>query len=335
MKRIFNLTLAILLMGAIFSCSKDDSPTLPKVTNLIASVSEIAHFDKVFFTFKESNLELNECESFLIVGGNDDDVFSIDQETGDIKIATGKSLDFESKQAYTISIRVTTAEQASTVFNLTIMVEDFIDPVVYYNFNNTLRDTSSHKYHLINDGGVFTKDPWDNDLSAILFDGSTGSKIEDVIVHNQSEAQSMSFWFRTDNANSTEWGGNLFTVGGYSSRFGTAIKDGKIRVTYGASDANGGEFTSVVSSLLYNDNVWHNAVLTSSGDGGVLVLYVDGELVMTESLDSNKSNNFNKRNAILKVGGDRGANYYTGEVDEVMLFDRVLTNNEVNTLYNR
>jgi hypothetical protein len=95
---------------------------------------------------------------------------------------------------------------------------------------------------------------------------------------------------------------------------------------------NGGEFLIINDSIPYkvttstnvNDGSWHHIVATY--DGSEMRLYVDGKL---ENTSTEFSGNLPINNRSVRIGEK-----LTGIIDEVAIFNRVLTANDIQLLYN-
>ncbi len=119
-----------------------------------------------------------------------------------------------------------------------------------------------------------------------------------------------------------------------SYQYSSAIaydSDGTLRawVTNEATGIRGGEID--YSGANYNDNLWHHVVYTySSSNGGRL--YVDGELKQTAT-DDPVSNITDAET--FSIGGYYldNSNGFKGLIDEVMIFNRELSEDDVTDLY--
>jgi phosphatidylserine/phosphatidylglycerophosphate/cardiolipin synthase-like enzyme len=105
----------------------------------------------------------------------------------------------------------------------------------------------------------------------------------------------------------------------------------KGKVQAGFEDANGRDYF-VTSPNTYNDGNWHYVVVTY--DGSVLRLYVDGQQVA--SLNTNNAipdYNWDKPLVIGKNSLD-DSRYFIGDIDEVRVYNRALSAQEVSDAYN-
>lgn len=90
---------------------------------------------------------------------------------------------------------------------------------------------------------------------------------------------------------------------------------------------NGSSPTEVRSTTSYNDGRWHHIVGMRRGSVGIL--YVDGELVITNASMNNGSTSNAYSVGIGGRGRDSGVFYFNGLMDEVRIYRRVLTFEEI------
>jgi hypothetical protein len=134
----------------------------------------------------------------------------------------------------------------------------------------------------------------------------------------------VSAWVKTDvtkgqgivTQRSTTTGNGMYGMG--------IISDGRVQLQI----YNGGYGFVVRSDITVSDGLWHHVagVRTNSTDGEV---YVDGSLSGTDSGPARSLNN-----VPVWIGrGFTGPFYFDGEIDEVMIFNRALSGEEVEQLY--
>ncbi|MEM4325638.1 MAG: phospholipase D-like domain-containing protein [Candidatus Nitrosocaldaceae archaeon] len=151
---------------------------------------------------------------------------------------------------------------------------------------------------------------------------------------------SVSAWFRTTMNNNSlvaiivnKGGFQSDTPGTPQQNYGiwiTGSNQGvRGKVQAGFEDANGRDYF-VTSPNTYNDGQWHYAVVTY--DGSTLNLYVDGSLVATRT---NITAIPHTSNTPLVIGKDSNDSkrYFIGDIDEVRIYNRALTAQEVNDAY--
>lgn len=141
---------------------------------------------------------------------------------------------------------------------------------------------------------------------------------------------SISLWFKTSST-----GFDYFATKGTGANSGAAPGWG-VAQTNGAlygfiTDSGGRQILSTVGSGL-NDGAWHHAVWVFDRDANCTI-YIDGSAQTPESISGtsgtlNNAENF--RWGILSSA----SSYGEFEIDEVGLWDRVITSDEVTSLYN-
>ncbi|HXB42659.1 MAG TPA: LamG domain-containing protein, partial [Puia sp.] len=162
-----------------------------------------------------------------------------------------------------------------------------------------------------------------------LTSGSSTGTLPVVVMDNFS----LGFWINTtmSAANGTEWyqGQSLVDaeVCGQVNDWGTALMNtGKIAFGIGNPDI------TIISASNYNDGNWHFITATRDESAGVSVLYVDGsQVATTNGLNTGPLNS----PAIIGLGRNNcsGSNY-TGALDDIIFYNRVLSSAEVTNLYN-
>ena len=89
-------------------------------------------------------------------------------------------------------------------------------------------------------------------------------------------------------------------------------------------------FASVTSTLTYNDNLWHHAV--GLYDGTTLRLYIDGSQVASASASGNIT--YGAGGIAIGRDGDYSGSYFNGVIDDVRIYNRALSADEIRLLYN-
>jgi hypothetical protein len=134
----------------------------------------------------------------------------------------------------------------------------------------------------------------------------------------------MSFWMKsnstdTPNADVVSWGWRSF-------RFYTGSVTDHLSFT-----SNGSWWDGAKSNSNLNDTNWHHVVGTNSGGGSCsgsnLTIYVDGSQQGTSTADAST-------NSWEDIGVGWGQDgYYPGTIDEIRLYNRVLSADETKRLY--
>jgi hypothetical protein len=138
-------------------------------------------------------------------------------------------------------------------------------------------------------------------------------------------AYGLSLWFKTTCA----------TCGIYSVDKGTLGASGHDRHVY----LSGGNVcarvwnneTKCTSGTSYADSKWHHVVHTFAGTEGGQKIYVDGALKAT---GAKAASGFTWQDGInIGFSNDASLDYFSGSLDEVRIFSRALTVDDVKALY--
>jgi predicted alpha-1,2-mannosidase len=145
---------------------------------------------------------------------------------------------------------------------------------------------------------------------------------------NMTDAMSASFWFKTD--------GEM--LGGYTSvlrhdRHITPLqlRDGGNTGTLVWFPADAGSFMTLSFDFdQYTDGSWHHYAITYES-GSSATIYVDGEEVAstTDTVGTLKTSQLPWS---IGAAVDRGGEYYGGNLDQVIIYDRALSESQVQAL---
>ena len=188
-------------------------------------------------------------------------------------------------------------------------------------YNGTLVNGATYGTGIINQG--FSLDGVNDtvDFGNVLdFDGSTPFSI--------------SIWIYPTSLSSTSKiplakSSNISPFVGYWFTISTSV------TAFSLSNSNPGNYLAIINSENLTNNNWYNLLVTYDGSKSPLgtKLYVNANLntqtVFSDNLTGSISNT-----ASLKFGARTNAAYYGGGIDEVGVWNRVLTSTEVTELYN-
>ncbi len=188
--------------------------------------------------------------------------------------------------------------------------------------NHTLDSTGYH-----NDGKLinYTCNPSTCNLTAgqkrngLSFDG-----VNDYVdAGNESNVQlangTVGAWFKTSNAGTT-WRGIVTKQLAY----GLFLNGNKLSLyDWGTSQER-------ATNIILNDSNWHYAAVTfQSGVTNGTLIYVDGILRNTTTIT------VNLQTVAVKIGqGGSNVQYFNGTIDEVRIYNRSLSADEIKALYN-
>lgn len=180
---------------------------------------------------------------------------------------------------------------------------------------------------------------------SFLFDGTVTQYGIDITDHtafgfSRTTAWSISAWFKT--SDTTHESDIVSKMDNNSSAAGWAVEiaSGKIQVLIISTVSS--NWIQQLSTSTYNDNAYHHLVVNYSGSSTAagITLYIDGSSVSKASpIADNLSSAISYTNADPAVAVRNNANTGTsqpfyGNLDEVRVFNRVLTTDEITGLYN-
>lgn len=225
----------------------------------------------------------------------------------------------------TITVNVNSNSQAPYTTN----------QLLYYTLDGSAIDANGNNHGTLQNGPVSSADRFGIANKAYTLNGSS----QYISTANYCVSQSdftESIWFKT----TTTSGGTL--IGYSNTQVGNSTTTdrhlymdnaGKVHFSMGYNHGN-----NPVSSLAYNDGNWHSAMATFSPSAGIK-LYMDGALVGSDA----SVNQTIYITGYWKIGFENlsggwpsqpSSNYFAGSVDEVLIYDKVLTPSEIQGYYN-
>jgi hypothetical protein len=197
--------------------------------------------------------------------------------------------------------------------------------VAYYPFSGNAKDESGNGRHGTASGGSsLVADRFNTPTEAFMFDGQVGSGIQaqnTTDLNLASGGITLSVWARFSDplydstlaAKHNYWTGNGYGIGVFNDRFGWFVNDEP----------------RLLSPNTHRDGQWHHAV--GVWDGSQMRLFVDGALVASQPFSYT---NFNEAPfTIAHATGDYPPGWFKGNIDQVRLYNRALSNAEVGKLY--
>ena len=145
---------------------------------------------------------------------------------------------------------------------------------------------------------------------------------------------SLSFWIKTtQSGNNIDWEApgiiGIEESGGTNDIFwGWIDASGHIGISKGDNYNNSKSYTSI------NDNNWHHIVLTRNAYNGQIKIYIDGSLDRVGVTDTGiVGTSFSSIGRIENTDTSKTPKYFQGYLDEVKIFNYVLSNSEVADIY--
>jgi hypothetical protein len=190
--------------------------------------------------------------------------------------------------------------------------------VAYYPFDNNANDASGHGNHGTVKGATLTADRFGSANSAYQFDGND-SHIQSTISINFAQGITYSAWVFVQKRENRH--ASLISINYRSFSF---------------FQFDGGVELCLVGNCLRHhradnvqDNQWQHFVVTI--DNKIAKIFVNSEMVKKLEVSSSLQN---ISDGSLYFGGENGKGYnLTGIIDEVRIYNRALTNVEIQSLY--
>tara|TARA_R110002049_G_scaffold289495_1_gene472358 strand:+ start:2168 stop:3118 length:951 start_codon:yes stop_codon:yes gene_type:complete len=195
----------------------------------------------------------------------------------------------------------------------------------HFNFENNLLDNSGNNKHLAVTNGVAIYDQRDSANFSLFLDGlSTISSINSFDNSNYTQA-AVSIWIKTVNFSNTV---QTCFQAAYMG-FGAYIEatTGKFMGFFDSSSSGAAKSTNAI-----NDGNWHHVVMQNNGS--VTFLYIDGILDIAIP-DNLVVGNGGSNNKFYMGKTNQGLNVFKGSIDDFRIYDRMLTNLEIDSLYNQ
>lgn len=216
--------------------------------------------------------------------------------------------------------------------NITLLDDD--DPLITdYRFDECLGNTSIIDSSINGNDASGGVDVSTGKLcNAKTFNGSTQYiTLPSAISTQLKTSASLSFWIKT-----TQIGDNtMWLAPGIT---GVEQSGGGDDVFWGWLDASGrigilkGNTAGAKSTNPINDGTWKHIVLTRDSTTGSVQVFVNGVLNQTATSEAGDvTTTFSRLGSIEDTGGT--PTYFNGSLDEVKIFGRVLSNDEVTAIY--
>ncbi|MFV0265854.1 MAG: LamG-like jellyroll fold domain-containing protein, partial [Draconibacterium sp.] len=265
------------------------------------------------------------------------DVDSIYWDFGDTTAIVGRTASENAYHAYSKAgtyiisatlLNLDSAYTATATTNITINQSygvSVVAPenlVTYYPLDGDATDASENGHDGTVSGATLTEDRNGTANSAYLFDGNDGISIQHSDELNMSEALSFSCWIKP----AVLQNAMIFGKSNYTSATNYLLRiqsDGNLQWEY-----NG--FLNTTTRPLEADK-WYNIVVTANNPGEYRQIYVNGQLV-AETISS--SGPFGSITNPLTIGyASRGAEYFKGVIDDLRMYNKVLSPPEIFQLY--
>lgn len=203
------------------------------------------------------------------------------------------------------------------------------DLISFYKFNANVNDESENLFHGENYGAVFVPDRFNNENSAIAFNGIDQkvvfNDLANIPIGTAASDYSFSIWLKSDNPGIAyildKWNGNI------NQAYPLAIRGSLTQTTSSFYD------TVTSSSNLFGhiwDNSWHNLIVVVDSKKKTHSIYLNGTLYSRNSIKTMTST-FNTEPVTL---GGKETRYYNGAADDLRFYNRTLSREEIKAIFN-
>ena len=201
--------------------------------------------------------------------------------------------------------------------------------VAWYKLNGDATDSSGNGHNGTVYGAVATTDRFGTSNKAMNFDGSNDYINVGSANINLRGDNSLSAWIKTTNTASSDYADIVYiTDNNYYLVLQQIQNTGHIRFAYDVGDA-AHRLDETVKNI--NDGHWHHIVGISDYSNNKQKIYIDGILVASSSNAGPSGTNYNSYFAIGKHPSN--IQYWNGSIDDVRIYNRALTDEEVWQLY--
>lgn len=207
--------------------------------------------------------------------------------------------------------------------------------VAWYPFSGNAYDSSVYGNHGTVVGASLTTDRFNKSNTAYNFNGSAYISIPNTSQLNFGNSSfAMSCWVLC--TGSSQWQ-HIITKGDIpypNKEFYLRYDQNSIDFTSTLGATESGIYTRCRVQVADKQN-WHQIVVNYNSTQGISYLYFDGDLVVQNQIISNLTNTtgpmyIGVENPIVSLPS--GPQYFTGKIDDIRLYNRILSNSEINFL---
>ena len=204
--------------------------------------------------------------------------------------------------------------------------------VAWYPFNGNANDVSGNNLNGTNNGATLTSDRAGNTNSAYSFNGT--SNYIDVADNNLldfTNQYSISGWIYTTATSGNSSSRTIVSKAKNSTQTGLSLNLDNLqsyKITADNTDGSGAHL--IVSDTIPTLNKWYHTVLTY--DGTNLQIYINGQLAKSTAATISLLNSTHS----LTIGSQQISlnDYFSGKIDDIGLWNRALTQQEITALNN-
>jgi hypothetical protein len=315
--------LALCSLFVISSCDECEEPGSPHVKNQEMSVQENSTTGTVIGVVEVGGFTKDVY--FEIVGGDPDNAFAINPSSGEISVSDSTQFDYEKTTRFELAVRASTEQRESTgtiTINLTDMIPTTKQLVARYTFASGPGDYAGNG----NDG-------IDENISYVGKNGFGNLAADFPGYGNIVFPQFFDFPQRTVSV----WVLVREVDGEYQIIYSSDSQDVAYGMTIlsvihtGESPVLTYNVSNILNTIPVQENVWYNAVFVV--DGKNFSLFLNGEKFHEQQFTSYIGSASSMLDGAV-LGSSRAADrYFRGRADDLRIYDRALTEREVELIY--
>jgi hypothetical protein len=240
----------------------------------------------------------------------------------------------QASDAGSYDVIVTNAAGAVTSEPAVLTVADLASGLVaYYPMNGNANDESGKGHNGTVVGAALTTDRYGNANGAFSFDGQSDRLVINPFSGFPSTAVSASFWMKCGSMLGKDLCIISYAVAENDNAFALAASNPSFRLLI--QNGNDNQY-SIQSPVSADDGQWHHIVVTWKSADGQVRIYKDGVLAWTAQhgmgrlITSTGCLGFGEDQDTL---GGRWGDSFVGQLDDVRIYDRALSVDEVAVLY--
>ena len=364
MKRVPRFEICFLIICLILSSciKKNHAPTINNQVFAIDENSPSGTFIGQVLAIDEDN-DLN--LSYSILSGNSNDAFEISKTDGKLTIHNEQMIDYETTPSFSLMVEVKDSKNKPATANVIVNLNNMDPPtnslLLYLPFDGNLNDVSESNNAVIDySSDNYQPGRWGQ---ALDFNGTSDYlKLTNTI--NSSAGLSFSFWIKIRGVNATENNGSIvskynmttqlrcfmiYSSGSYNTRTDNRLSAAFYEYGTSASYHDNvrsylepAELTvysnpalwTILKPLRLEIGVWTHCIINLTPT--TLESWINGVLCTKKQREY--SSYFDSPNEAVYIGnniaiGEGSNNHYNGLIDELRIYSRGLTANEINTLF--
>ena len=216
--------------------------------------------------------------------------------------------------------------------------------VGYWPFCGNANDESGNNNNGTNNGATLTTDRFGNSISAYSFDGVNDFISTNFMPPNSNQSRTISLWFNADDASMPNDGYSIVSYGADSGNCSQAGGRFELGMFYNTSASAkclrlDGVCTATYADTAYGSG-WHNFTVTYDNSFGNFIsnskIFIDGVLITTSNYNASTIiNTLNLTNfTIGKSPSSPTQRFFKGSIDDIGVWNRALTQEEITNLYN-